>query len=118
VRDQSIGRLLLAGYFVGAFANHNLFLAVHELTHNLAFKRPILNKLMAIFANLPIGVPMATKFQVYHREHHTSQGVDGIDMDIATIFEAQMVKNNYTKAVSDIWHYAGDLFRRAAYQGT
>lgn len=92
-------KLLVAGYFVGAFANHNLFLAVHELTHNLAFKRPIYNKLMAIFANLPIGVPMATKFQKYHREHHTSQGVDGIDMDIATAIEAELVKNNFTKTV-------------------
>jgi len=111
MREQSIGRLLLAGYFVGAFANHNLFLAVHELTHNLAFKRPILNKLMAIFANLPIGVPMATKFQVYHREHHTSQGVEGVDMDIATILEANMVKNNFTKLIWTIFQLFFYAFR-------
>lgn len=102
VRDLSVWQLLVAGYFVGAFANHNLFLAVHELTHNLGFKRPIYNKLMAVVANLPIGVPMATKFQKYHREHHTSQGVEGIDMDIATKAEADFIHNNFQKLVRAI----------------
>mmetsp|Transcript_17752 Transcript_17752/g.31642 ORF Transcript_17752/g.31642 Transcript_17752/m.31642 type:complete len:323 (-) Transcript_17752:67-1035(-) len=99
VRDMDVWQLLVAGYLVGAFANHNLFLAVHELTHNLGFKRPLYNKLMAIIANLPIGVPMATKFQKYHREHHTSQGVHGVDMDIATRAEAEWIHNGWEKLV-------------------
>ena len=37
---------------VGATANQNLFLAIHEISHNLAFKDMIHNKRFAIFVNL------------------------------------------------------------------
>ena len=57
-------RFLLLAYAVGGTANHNLFLAIHEITHNLAFKGIRANKALAIFANLPIGVPYAAAFKV------------------------------------------------------
>lgn len=55
---------LLTAYIVGATANQNLFLAIHEISHNLAFKTPIANRLLAIFANLPIGIPYSAAFRV------------------------------------------------------
>ena len=55
---------LAAAYVIGGTANHNLFLAVHEITHNLAFKGIKANKVLAIVANLPIGVPYAITFKV------------------------------------------------------
>ncbi|EFH48978.1 hypothetical protein ARALYDRAFT_911754 [Arabidopsis lyrata subsp. lyrata] len=55
---------------IGSFLNHNLFLAIHELSHNLAFSTPVYNRWLGIFANLPIGVPMSVTFQKYHLEHH------------------------------------------------
>lgn len=55
---------LFAAYVIGATANHNLFLAIHEITHNLAFQGVKQNKLFAIFANLPIGIPYAMGFKV------------------------------------------------------
>ncbi|GJJ10549.1 hypothetical protein Clacol_004776 [Clathrus columnatus] len=62
---------VLVAYVIGGTANHNLFLAIHEITHNLAFKGIVLNKLLAIMANLPIGIPYAVTFKVgYHNEHH------------------------------------------------
>ena len=51
-------------YVVGGTANHNLFLAIHEITHNLAFRGVKKNKVLAVFANLPIGVPYAAAFKV------------------------------------------------------
>lgn len=51
-------------YVFGATANQNLFLAIHEISHNLAFKSPRLNRLIAIFANLPIGIPYSASFRV------------------------------------------------------
>ena len=54
----------ITAYVVGATANHNLFLAIHEITHNLAFKGVKKNKLLAIFANLPIGIPYSASFKV------------------------------------------------------
>ena len=55
---------LATAYVVGATANQNLFLAIHEISHNLAFKSPTQNRLLAIFANLPIGIPYSASFRV------------------------------------------------------
>lgn len=55
---------LLCAYAIGGTANHNLFLAIHEITHNLAFKGIKANKALAIFANLPIGIPYSAAFKV------------------------------------------------------
>ena len=52
-------KFLGVAYIVGATANQNLFLAIHEISHNLAFKSPLANRLLAIVANLPIGSPTA-----------------------------------------------------------
>lgn len=51
-------------YVFGATANQNLFLAIHEISHNLAFKSPLANRLFAIVANLPIAVPYSAAFRV------------------------------------------------------
>ncbi|KAK8945547.1 hypothetical protein KSP40_PGU009532 [Platanthera guangdongensis] len=91
--------MLIVAYFFGSFLNHNLFLAIHELSHNLAFSTPSHNRWLGIFANLPIGVPMSVTFQKYHLEHHRFQGVDGVDMDIPSHAEAHAVKNAVTKSV-------------------
>jgi len=56
-------------YAIGGTANQNLFLAIHEITHNLAFPGIAPNKLLAIFANLPIGIPYSAAFKV--RWHST-----------------------------------------------
>lgn len=61
---------LALAYVIGGTANQNTFLAVHEITHNLGFKGVKANRLLAIFTNLPIGVPYAMMFKKYHIEHH------------------------------------------------
>ena len=55
---------LLCAYVIGGTANHNLFLAIHEITHNLAFKSVWANKALAVFANIPIGIPYSAAFKV------------------------------------------------------
>ena len=60
-------RFLLAAYAIGGTANQNIFLAIHEITHNLAFKGIKANKAWAILTNLPIGVPYAMMFKVSQR---------------------------------------------------
>ena len=59
----------LTAYFIGATSNQNLFLAIHEISHNLAFRKPICNRLLAIFANLPIGIPYSAAFRVSPHVH-------------------------------------------------
>jgi len=92
-------KILATAYFFGSFLNHNLFLAIHELSHNLAFSTPVYNRWLGIFANLPIGVPMSVTFQKYHLEHHRFQGVDGIDMDVPSNTEAHLVTNAVAKSI-------------------
>lgn len=75
---------LAAVYIVGATANHSLFLAIHELSHNLGFKDVAHNKYLAMFANFPIFIAYSITFKPYHMEHHRYQGDDGIDTDIPT----------------------------------
>lgn len=57
-------RFLLTAYILGGVCNQHLFLAIHEITHNLAFKSIAANRLFAIFANLPVGIPFAMTFKV------------------------------------------------------
>lgn len=61
----------LTAYIIGATANQNLFLAIHEISHNLAFKSPLANRLFAIIANLPIGIPYSASFRVWSLQIHT-----------------------------------------------
>ncbi|POW22755.1 hypothetical protein PSHT_00940 [Puccinia striiformis] len=86
-------RFFLTAYMIGGTANQNLFLAIHEITHNLAFKKILHNKFLALFSNLPIGVPYAMVFKRYHLEHHKSLGEDGIDTDLPTQLELLCLKN-------------------------
>ncbi|KXG52519.1 Fatty acid desaturase, type 1 [Penicillium griseofulvum] len=81
-------RFLATAYVIGATCNQNLFLAIHEISHNLAFRSAFANRLLAIFANIPIGVPYSAAFRPYHLTHHKSLGVTGLDTDLPTAVEA------------------------------
>src|ERR1700744_5261905 len=53
--DPLSWRFWAVAYVVGATANQNLFLAIHEISHNLAFKSALANWLRVVGVNLPIG---------------------------------------------------------------
>ncbi|KAG5440679.1 hypothetical protein PCK2_000267, partial [Pneumocystis canis] len=91
-------RFLLYTYFFGATANQNLFLAIHELSHNLVFKNTKFNQYFSIFANFPIGVPYSALFKPYHLLHHKYLGEDGTDTDLPTKLEAILFNNVLGKA--------------------
>lgn len=100
---------LLCAYVIGGTANHNLFLAIHEITHNLAFKGVKANKALAIFANLPIGIPYSATFKKYHIEHHKFLGEDGVDTDLPSRLELICLNNVFGKvffATFQIFFYA------------
>lgn len=89
---------MLTAYVIGATANQNCFLAIHEITHNLAFKSPMANRVLAVVANLPIGIPYSASFRPYHLTHHKSLGVDGLDTDLPTALEAWFLDSVAGKA--------------------
>jgi len=98
---------ILAVYFIGATFTHSLFLAIHEITHNLAFKGQTRNNWLALFANIPIVFPYAMSFKVYHTMHHRHQGVEGIDVDVPTKKEAKIFRGVIGKS---IWAFIQILF--------
>ncbi|ADV19889.1 sphingolipid delta-4 desaturase [Cryptococcus gattii E566] len=85
--------VLLTAYVIGGTANQNIFLAIHEITHNLALKSIRANKCLAIIANISIGIPYAMAFKGYHIEHHKFLGEDGIDTDLPSRLEALVLNN-------------------------
>ncbi|KXN81878.1 Dihydroceramide delta(4)-desaturase [Leucoagaricus sp. SymC.cos] len=92
---------IILAYVIGGTANHNLFLAIHEIT-------VWQNKTLAIFANLPTGIPYAAAFKKYHIEHHKFLGQDGIDTDLPTNLELYLLNNILGKvffATSQILFY-------------
>lgn len=87
LRNQSWWMVLLAAYGIGAFANHSLYVIIHEYTHNLVFQKPFWNKLCGIFADVPNVVPSAISFRRYHLKHHAYQGVYTLDADLPSRWE-------------------------------
>lgn len=91
-------KLWLAAYVIGATSCHNVFLAVHEMSHNLAFKKKLWNQLFAIVANIPIGVPYSAGFGPYHLLHHKYMGDAKYDTDLPTKLEAIVLSSVAGKA--------------------
>ena len=101
MKDFSWTIVFLVAYSIGGVINHALLLALHEISHNLAFghARPLHNRIFSLIVNFPIGVPCAISFKKYHLEHHRYQGDEELDVDLPTQFEARMFFNTATKFV-------------------
>ena len=99
LRDAPWWWLLLVAYGVGGVINQALLLAIHELSHNLAFRRPWANRAFAMFVNLPVGAPVAETFRYYHLLHHTHQGDERLDTDLPTELEGRMLRHTVTKLI-------------------
>ncbi|CAH1407632.1 unnamed protein product [Nezara viridula] len=101
LKDLPFWIVFLAAYCFGGVINHSLMLAIHEIAHNLAFghARPMANRILGIFANLPIGLPFSVTFKYYHLEHHRYQGDEKLDTDIPTYFEAKLFCTTFGKFV-------------------
>ena len=56
VRNSSWTELIILTYVVSGTLNHSLSVGLHEISHNLAFgpHRPLMNRLLGYFANLPM----------------------------------------------------------------
>eukprot|EP01013_Petalomonas_cantuscygni_P030182 TRINITY_DN56114_c0_g1_i1.p1 TRINITY_DN56114_c0_g1~~TRINITY_DN56114_c0_g1_i1.p1 ORF type:complete len:448 (+),score=93.06 TRINITY_DN56114_c0_g1_i1:93-1436(+) len=88
---SSIPVFLVTAYVIGGTLVNSLFLAIHEITHFLAFRTVRWNLWLAYVANFPIVIPYAVTFKGYHAEHHQYQGHDMVDTDIPTPIEAKVL---------------------------
>jgi sphingolipid delta-4 desaturase len=64
--------LVLMAWSVGGTINHSLTLAMHEVSHDLAFsiRNKWANRYLGMVANLPLGIPAFASFRRYHQDHH------------------------------------------------
>jgi sphingolipid delta-4 desaturase len=111
--------VVAVAYVVGSVANHWNGVVMHEAAHNLAAPGGNLpNRLVALFANLPILVPSAMSFRRYHLDHHTWLGVERLDNDLPLRREVQLVGTSAPRKFVWLVFYslfavfARDFFRR------
>ncbi len=95
LRDQPWWAALIVAYLVGAFANHALFVLIHEAAHNLIFKGKAMNVIAGILCDLPICIPSSVSFRSYHLKHHAFQGDYYLDADLASRWEARLVGSSF-----------------------
>lgn len=93
VRNLPWPVVLFFTYVVSGTFNHMMTLAIHELSHNLGFKERWKNRMLAITANIPMGIPAAVSFKRYHLEHHKYQGENHVDTDIPTDMEGFLFRS-------------------------
>jgi sphingolipid delta-4 desaturase len=94
LRNQSMWAILFVSWFVGAFLDHNMWIMIHESTHNLVLKSNFGNRCTAMFSNLPLIFPASMGFRTYHLLHHRHQGEFDHDADLPGPTEARLVGNS------------------------
>ncbi len=106
---QSWWWVLGAAYFIGAFADHALFVLIHECAHKLIFKNRAANKIAGMIANIPLIFPSSVSFETYHLKHHSFQGVHELDGDLPNYWEAKLINHYFIGKV--IWLLFYPLFQ-------
>ncbi|TGZ71144.1 hypothetical protein CRM22_002802 [Opisthorchis felineus] len=83
---------LVLTYAVSGTVNHSLGCAIHEVGHNLAFghKYGTANRVLSLFCNLPMAVPLAISYKKYHQAHHRWLGHEDADADMPLRIEAKL----------------------------
>lgn len=112
LKGQSWWLIFAAAYVAGAFADHGLFVMIHECTHQLLFKNRNANRWASLLANLPQILPSAISFEKYHLKHHSFQGVHELDADLPNKWEAKLINNSFFgKAIWLLFFPFFQLFR-------
>lgn len=100
VSEQSWWIVAGTAYVLGAFADHALFVMIHECAHKLVFKNHSANRLAGIIANIPLLFPSSVSFEMYHIKHHSFQGVHELDGDLPNYWEARLIDNYFVGKVT------------------
>jgi sphingolipid delta-4 desaturase len=110
--NQSWWLVVGGAYLLGAFADHALFVMIHECAHHLIFKNRSANRWAGMLANLPQLFPSSISFERYHIKHHSFQGVHELDADLPNKWEARLINNYFIgKIVWLLFYPFFQLFR-------
>ena len=85
----------LAAFAVGAFLSQALYAVLHECSHLLAGRGRALNRVVSLFANLPLLVPVAISYAHFHLMHHRHQGDPARDPDLPGAIEHGLARGGF-----------------------
>ncbi len=99
--------VVVLAWSVGTFVAHAIGVLIHDAAHDLVFRSPVLNRLIAIFANLPLLFPAAMDFRHKHLLHHAHLGEpDGTDTQAPGEWDFAFATSRLRTAV---WHVIGPM---------
>jgi sphingolipid 4-desaturase/C4-monooxygenase len=107
--EKSWWLVIGAAYLLGAFADHSLFVMIHECAHRLLFKNQAANRWAGMLANIPQIFPSSVSFERYHIKHHSFQGIHELDADLPNRWEAKLINNYFIGKI--IWLLFYPLFQ-------
>jgi fatty acid desaturase len=93
----SLWQMLVVAYFVGGTLTALSGVLIHEACHSLVLSSRFWNRIVGLIANINLPVPIAQSFRRYHLEHHTWQGVEGMDPDLPLDWERTLIRGNALK---------------------
>jgi len=97
LRNQAWWLVFTWTYIFGGCAGTNLYLALHEISHDLLFEKHIYNQIFGIITNCVTIIPHFTLFTRYHRDHHQKQGDVIEDADLPSKFEGVYFRSIFMK---------------------
>jgi len=97
-------QILIAAYLVGAFAQHALFVMIHEATHDAISHSKMMNRFWGIICNIGQALPSAMSFRTFHLLHHAHLNEYQGDADLAFYREAKWVGNSTGRKI--LWFFA------------
>ncbi|KAI8142708.1 fatty acid desaturase-domain-containing protein [Fennellomyces sp. T-0311] len=81
-------------YLIGATLTGVIGVIIHEACHCLITKNKIMNRYIGLLANICLPVPISQSFRRYHIQHHSWQGVEGLDPDLPLEWEMTLIRGN------------------------
>lgn len=89
----------LVAYIIGGTATGMVGVIIHEACHNLVTGSHTLDRMIGLYTNIALPVPISQSFRRYHIEHHTWQGVEGRDPDLPLEWEKNLIRGNSFKKI-------------------
>jgi sphingolipid delta-4 desaturase len=96
---------VLSAYFIGGTTTGIIGVIIHEACHNLVTGSNTLDRLVGLYTNIVLPVPISQSFRRYHIEHHTWQGVEDRDPDLPLDWEKTLIRGNTFKKIFWIFIY-------------
>jgi len=108
---------VLVAYVIGGSLTGLYGVIFHECTHNLTAKTSLANRWIGLITNIGLPLPIYMAFRRFHLEHHTYQGVFGVDPDLPLDWEVNFIRGNTVMKLIWMFFFPVMYIYRGALQG-